>query len=99
MAQQVYLPACSPHCLINAASLNTSFSVIGLTRLGIKPESTAPEADAHTTWPSELVRHQTISFGLRKVSRWQANPTRARYSAIALLSQDNAVKNASLQLL
>ena len=35
--------------------MNTNFKVIGLTRLGIKPESTAPEADALTTWPSELL--------------------------------------------
>ena len=35
--------------------MNTSFKVIGLTRLGIKPKSTAPEADAHTTRPSELL--------------------------------------------
>ena len=35
--------------------MNTNFKVIGLTRLGIKPKSTAPtEADALTTRPSEL---------------------------------------------
>ena len=34
--------------------MNTNFKVIGLTRLGIKPKFTAPEADALTTWPSEL---------------------------------------------
>ena len=34
--------------------MNTNVKVIGLTRLGIKPESTAPEADALTTRPSEL---------------------------------------------
>ena len=34
--------------------MNINFKVIGLTRLGIKPESTAPEADALTTRPSEL---------------------------------------------
>ena len=31
-----------------------TFKVIGLTRLGTKPESTASEADALTTRPSEL---------------------------------------------
>ena len=60
MAQEVNLPACSPHCLFNAErassreAVNTNFKVIGLTRLGIKPKSTASEADAFTTRPSEL---------------------------------------------
>ena len=37
--------------------MNTNFTVIGLTRLGIKPESTAQETDApYTTRPSELKR-------------------------------------------
>ena len=35
--------------------MNTNFQVIGLTRLRIKPESTAPEADAVTIRPSELL--------------------------------------------
>ena len=35
--------------------MNTNFKVIGLIRLGIKPKSTAPEADALTTRPSELL--------------------------------------------
>ena len=35
--------------------MNISFKVIGLTRLEIKPKSTAPEADALTIWPSELL--------------------------------------------
>ena len=34
--------------------MNTNFKVIGLTRLGIKLKSTAPEADARTNRPSEL---------------------------------------------
>ena len=34
--------------------MNTNFAVIGLTRLGIKPESTVLQADALTTRPSEL---------------------------------------------
>ena len=33
--------------------MNTNFKIIGLTRLGIKPKSTAPEADPLTTPPSE----------------------------------------------
>ena len=36
-------------------AVNSNFKVIGLTRLGIKPESTAHEADALTTRPSELL--------------------------------------------
>ena len=35
--------------------MNTKFKVIGLTQLGIKPKSTATEADALTTRPSELL--------------------------------------------
>ena len=35
--------------------MNTNFKVIGLARLGIKPKSTDPEADALTTRPSELL--------------------------------------------
>ena len=34
--------------------MNTNFHAIGLIRLGIKPESAAPEADAATTRPSKL---------------------------------------------
>ena len=34
--------------------MNTNLKVIGLTRLGIKPESAAQEADALTTRPSKL---------------------------------------------
>ena len=36
--------------------MNSNFKVIGLTRLGIKPESTALEANALTTRPSELFK-------------------------------------------
>ena len=35
--------------------MNTNVKVIGLTRLGVKPESTAPEVDVVTTRPSELL--------------------------------------------
>ena len=52
-ARQENLPACSRHCPFNAehqtGKVNANFEVIGLTRLGIKPESTAPEADALLT--------------------------------------------------
>ena len=34
--------------------MNTNFKMIGFTRLVIKPKSTAPEADALTSRPSEL---------------------------------------------
>ena len=33
--------------------MNANFKVIGLTRIAVKPESTAHEADVLTTWPSE----------------------------------------------
>ena len=42
----------------------TNFKVIGLTRLGIKPKSTAPEADALTTRPSELLRRSCSLISL-----------------------------------
>ena len=45
--------------------MNTNFKVIGLTRLGIKPKSTAPETDALTTRLSEQLISGlplTISF-------------------------------------
>ena len=35
--------------------MNTNFKLIALTRLGIKPESTALETDALTTRPPELL--------------------------------------------
>ena len=45
--------------------MNTNFKVIGLTRLEIKPEPTAPEADALTTRPSEQTQHKKkIRFSL-----------------------------------
>ena len=57
-AQQVDFPACSANCPFTAEggassreAVNTNFKVIGLTRLGIKRKSTAPEADALTTPP------------------------------------------------
>ena len=39
---------------------------LGLTRRGIKSKSTAPKADALTTWPSELLQKEIILgyFGL-----------------------------------
>ena len=40
--------------------MNTNFEVIGLTRLGIKPKSTAPKADALTTRPSELFNGSAV---------------------------------------
>ena len=41
-------------------AVNTNFKVIGLTRLGIKPESAAPEANALTTRPFELCLNDLI---------------------------------------
>ena len=42
--------------------MNTNFKDIGLTRLGIKPESTAPKEDALTTRQSELSNFKQISL-------------------------------------
>ena len=46
--------------------MNTNFKVIGLTRLGIESKSTAPEADALTTQPSELfsLAKSYVNFGI-----------------------------------
>ena len=58
-AQQVNLLACSPsvHLMLRSReAVNTNFKVIGLTRLGIKPMSTAAEAYALTTRPSDLFK-------------------------------------------
>ena len=60
MAQQVNLPACSSHCPFNAErqageAVNANFKVFGLIRRGIKTQSTALEADALITRPSELL--------------------------------------------
>ena len=41
---------------VSKDAVNTNFNSTGLTRLRIKPESVAPEADALATGPSEL-RH------------------------------------------
>ena len=43
--------------------MNTNFTAIGLTRLGIKPKSTASEADALTIRPSELFRFEMDCVG------------------------------------
>ena len=47
--------------------MNTNFKVIGLARLRIKPKSTAPEADALTTQPSERI--QTVQFQMSRTRR------------------------------
>ena len=51
--------------------MNTSFKVIGLTRIRIKPKSTAPKADARTTRPSELLM-PAMSTGLHLSSLLEA---------------------------
>ena len=42
--------------------MNRNFEVMGMIRLGIKPECTAPEADALTNRPSELLKSSIICF-------------------------------------
>ena len=39
---------------VKQEAVNTTFKVIGLTRLGIKPEPTHPEGDTLTARPSTL---------------------------------------------
>ena len=72
---RVNLPVCSPHCPFNAErqageAVNSNFKVIGLTRLGIKTLSTAPEADARTTRPSEPLIGTCYNFTINVV-QWR----------------------------
>ena len=46
--------------------MNTKLKVIGLTRLGIKPKSTAIEADVFTTPPAKLLKNV---YGLKTSRR------------------------------
>ena len=48
--------------------MNTNFKVIGLTRLGIKSTSTAPEADALTTRTFELSNQQSFNVKYFKLN-------------------------------
>ena len=50
--------------------MNSNFKVIGLTRLGIKTQSTAPEAYALTTRPSELLIGTCYNFTI-SVVQWR----------------------------
>ena len=62
--------------------MNINFKVIGLTRLGIKPESTAPEVDALTTRPSELyflistVSKKNLTVLMKKKKIFRAKTTK-----------------------
>ena len=47
--------------------MNINVKDIGLTRLGIKPKSTAPEADALTTRPSKLLKFQQFMRYIFKI--------------------------------
>ena len=42
--------------------MNINFKVTGLTRLGIKRESTTPEEDSASTQPSELLLKKQLLF-------------------------------------
>ena len=70
-ARQVNLPACSPHCSFKCSTSSseaakTYFKVISLTPLGIKPKSTALEADALTTRPT---RKYSVNIALQEIIR------------------------------
>ena len=60
--QQVNLSACSPHyplmVSVKQEAVNTNISVNSFTGLGIKPDSTAPEAVALLTRSSDLSEMQ-----------------------------------------
>ena len=46
--------------------MNSNFKVIGLTQLGIKPESAAPKVNALTTRPFELLSQRLLRLGNTK---------------------------------
>ena len=56
-------------------AVNTKFKDIGLTRLENKPESTAPEADALATRPSEPRHslHSTKRYTFQRISFCRCN--------------------------
>ena len=64
------LADCSLHCPFCRTSskeaVNTNFKLTGLTRLAIKLKSTAPEADALATRPSEL----SIKMQINKTDKY-----------------------------
>ena len=54
--------------------MNTNIKVIDLTPLEIKPESTAPEADALTTRPSDLfafIEDKLLSLDKKSTTTWE----------------------------
>ena len=68
--------------------MNTNFKVISLTRLGIKPESVAPEADAFTTRPSELRFHLDVIKGIDVVANYEK--TTIKYFNKVMQQQNNS---------
>ena len=88
---QVTLPACSQRCPFNAErqageAVNSNFKVIGLTRLGIKTQSTALEADALTTRPSELLIGTCYNFTINVV-QWRYETIANRLVIIEICGQ------------
>ena len=60
-------------------AVNTNFKVIGLIRVGIEPISTAPEAEALTTRPSELLdENKKKSFSFPGPKIWQEIPAHSK---------------------
>ena len=70
--------------------MNTNFKVIGLTQLGIKPKSTAPEADALTTQPSELYVVQEQLFTIN-INMFVYSPSDTEHAVTAKLKRNNAI--------
>ena len=51
--------------------MNINFNVIGLTRLGIKPKSTVPKADALITRSSEVLNFDKVCpKSVRNALKW-----------------------------
>ena len=65
--------------------MNTNFKMIGLTRLGIKPKSTALDANALTTRPSELL---TFQFKIGKLTSKTSNKTELLTSKLSNKNQE-----------
>ena len=114
--QHVNLPACSPQYPINAERqagklVNTNFTVIGLTRHGINTQSTAAEADALATRPSELSKIKSSLVYTRGIAPKRVtgggdhlrglhlgNPTPKKHSALATLCRVRPARNQTQDL-
>ena len=66
-------------------AVNINFKVIGLTQLGIKPESIAPEADALSARPSKLLEVSSEQGCPGQKAREWATPLVTRFGHVPLV--------------